>query len=180
MESSAVIPALYEALSDESEAVRAEAHHSLVEMGESGEEVASLRRQATLAFLSNPSASIRCEAAKGLLRTGKTEDVDDLVKALRDPDKEIRWWAARALGRIGAPSAIPDLQAAVADTSWRVRDSAALSLADLGDRSVIPDLKRLYKRYPTVNGWITDRLRKLGVTEDEIARAKADAKNRKR
>ena len=179
-ESPAVIPTLYGALSDESEDVRARSHRSLAAMGESEDNVVNVRRRATLTFLSHADALVRREATRGLLRIGRAEDVTILIDALRDSDKEVRWWAARALGRIANPAAIPALRAAKADRYWRVRDCAAISLADLGDKSVIPDLKKLYEKYPTVNKWLTDRLRKLGVTEDGIAEARADAKNRQR
>jgi HEAT repeat protein len=180
LRSPAVIAGLYKALADRVEDVREESHLSLVEMGEPEDKVADLRRKATLTFLADTSADARYGAVEGLCDVGKPEDVAVLVERLRDSDTEVRRLAAMALGRIGSPAAIPGLRVALRDRDRRLRERATLSLADLGDKSVIPDLKKLYVTYDDFGHWISDRLRKLGVSEAEINQAKADALKRTR
>lgn len=169
------VPSLYQAITNPVEAVRAEAYRSLRRLGEPEHDLLRLRHDYTLACLTNASPNVRREAAKGIMQVAAAADVDALEKSLEDSDYYVRWCAAESLGRIGDPRVIPALQAAKSDKNWHVQYAAVWSLANLGDKSVIPELKDLYREYPTVNSEITDRLKRLGVTDEEIAQAKAVA-----
>jgi HEAT repeat protein/lysophospholipase L1-like esterase len=156
------VPALFAALQDPSEAVRAAAARALTGIGPGAEDVPRL-----VAALGSPDTYVVAFAAWSLGNLGSaaqaavpdlaralTRDdtnavvaaalarigpaaaaaVSVLVDGLRSTDADRRWRAARTLGRIGPPaaSAVPSLEAALSDSSSLVRLHAARALGRIG------------------------------------------------
>jgi HEAT repeat protein len=156
------VPALFAALEDPSEAVRAAAAGALTALGPRAEDVPRL-----VAVLGSADGYVAAFAAWSLgnLESGAQAAVPDLARALarddtnavvagalarigpaagaavsvlvdglRSADADRRWRAARTLGRIGPPaaSAVPSLTAALSDPSSLVRLHAARALGRIG------------------------------------------------
>jgi HEAT repeat protein/lysophospholipase L1-like esterase len=156
------VPALFTALGDPSEAVRAAAARSLAAIGPGPEDVPRLvaalgsRDTYVVAFAAWSLGNLGSAAesavpdlahalarddtnavvAGALARIGPAAAgaVDALVEGLRGDDVTRRWRAARTLGRIGPPaaSAVPSLTTALSDSDSLVRLHAARALGRIG------------------------------------------------
>jgi lysophospholipase L1-like esterase len=155
-------PALFDALADPSEVVRASAARALFRVGTKPDDVPRLVAALgspdsyVVAFaawsLGNLGASARA-AVPALVQALAREDtnavvaaalarigpaaagaVGVLVEALRSDNADRRWRAARTLGRIGPPAeaAVPLLATALADPNNAVRQHAARALGRIG------------------------------------------------
>ncbi len=160
--SRAAVPALFEALRDSGEGVRATAAQALTRIGPTASEVPLL-----VAALASPDRYVSAFAAWSLGNLGSAAGpavadlvralarddtnavvagalarigpaaaaaVPELVRALVSDDDGRRWRAARTLGRIGpsADAAVPALTAALDDASSVVRAHAARALGRIG------------------------------------------------
>jgi HEAT repeat protein/lysophospholipase L1-like esterase len=160
--SRAAISALFAALDDPSESVRAAAAQALSRIGPTPDDVPALR-----AAVPNPDRYVAAFAAWSLGNRGTAAEpagdalaralareepdvvaasalarigpsaraaVPDLVRALRSDDDALRWRAARTLGRIGpaAEAAVAPLMATLADPNGVVRAHAARALGRIG------------------------------------------------
>jgi HEAT repeat protein len=158
----AAAPALFAALADPSEFVRASAARALARMELKGDDVPRLVQALgssdgyVVAFaawsLGNLGASAQAAVpalaralsrddtnavvAAALARIGPAASgaVEVLTEALRSENPDRRWRAARTLGRIGpaAAPAVPLLTAALADPHNAVRQHAARALGRIG------------------------------------------------
>jgi lysophospholipase L1-like esterase len=156
------VPALFAALSDPSEAVRAAAARALARIPPSPEDVprlvAALASEDTYvsafaAWTLGNLGALASSAVADLTRALAREEtnavvaaaiarigpaaasaVPALVEALRSPDADRRWRAARTLGRIGpaAAPAVEPLAAALGDENGVVRQHAARALGRIG------------------------------------------------
>lgn len=162
MRARAGVPALFEALADPSENVRATAAQALFHVGPTAEDLKPLtealsshdRYVAAFAAWSLGNLGAAAEpAVPELVRALARDDtnavvagalarigpaaaaaVPELVKALGSEDDGRRFRAARTLGRIGAPAAaaVGPLTAALRDSSSVVRAHAARALGRIG------------------------------------------------
>jgi hypothetical protein len=82
--------------------------------------------------LHDSECSVRFQAAWGLGRQKKAENVAPLVEALRDSEGCVRWRAAEALGHLGEASAIPALTDVLQDEEERVCSNALKAIRRLG------------------------------------------------
>ncbi len=73
-------------------------------------------------------------------QVGSSEEIDQLVKDLKNESWQIRWDAAAALGEIKDPRAIDPLSKALQDENSYVRMTAARSLGMIEDPRVIAPL----------------------------------------
>ena len=181
-------PALFEALGDPSEAVRAAAAQALSRIGPAAADVPSLaaalrspdRYVAAFAAwsLGNLEAAAEPAAAelgrvlerdetnevvtRALARMGAAAKaaVPELVRALRSDNDVHRWRAARTLGRIGpgAQAAVPALTAALADPSGAVRAHAARALGRIGP-AAMPAAAALQRATGDRDGGVRDEAR---------------------
>jgi HEAT repeat protein len=110
-------------------------------------------RHAAGDLIRSGSVDIRTRALRALASLGveTSQDVERIVRALRDEAWEVRAVAARALGDLGLSSAVPQLCQAVSDPAWWVRYNAAHALQRLGEEG-------------------GEALRKLQLSEDRFAR----------
>jgi len=81
-------------------------------------------------------------SADGVGQTGSPDNVDQLIKALRNASWQIRWDAAAALGETKDLRAIGPLSDALQDENSYVRMTAARSLGMIDDPRVIAPLVR--------------------------------------
>jgi len=144
------VPALIEAMADESASVRIEAARAL---GAIPHPAAVEPLAISLGGLSKMAKSRRAGSDKGseaaeyealataLGRQGSPA-VAPLVRSLRSEDKEARRWAAHALGLIKSPQAVAPLAERLDDNRSEVRKSAAHALAEIGDPSALGPLKK--------------------------------------
>ena len=160
--SRAAMTALFAALDDPSEAVRAAAAQTLSRIGPTADDVASLgaalsspdRYVAAFAAWSLGNLGTAAEPAVDALARALTREetdvvvasalarigpsaraaVPELVRALKSDDDALRWRAARSLGRIGpaAEAAVAPLVATLADPNGVVRAHAARALGRIG------------------------------------------------
>jgi lysophospholipase L1-like esterase len=158
----AAVPALFAALADPSELVRARAAQALSRVGmEAGDVprlVDALRSPdgyvvgfaawtlgnlgpaaeaavpALAVALARPETNAVVSAALARIGPAAAGAVGVLVEALGDADSDRRWRAARTLGRIGPPAAaaVPRLTAALTDPDGTVRLHAARALGRIG------------------------------------------------
>ena len=158
----AAVPALFVALADPSEAVRAASARALARIEPGPDDVprlvAALRSEDgyvagfaawTLGNLGSAAAGAvpdlvhalsrddtNAVVAGSLARIGPAaaEAVPALVQALRSEDADRRWRAARTLGRIGPPAraAVEPLVDALGDPNGAVRQHAARALGRIG------------------------------------------------
>ena len=83
-------------------------------------------------------------AADGLGQAGNSDNVDQLIKDLRNASWQIRWDAAAALGETKDPRAIGPLTVALQDENSYVRMTAARALGMIDDpRVIVPLIKAL-------------------------------------
>jgi HEAT repeat protein len=156
------VPALFDALGDPSEAVRAAAAQALSRIGPGASDVAPLAAALrspdcyVAGFAAWSLGNLEAEAAPAVSELGRalarpetndvvtralsrigpaaTAAVPDLVRELGNADDVHRWRAARTLGRIGpgAEPALAALVAALKDPSGAVRMHAARALGRIG------------------------------------------------
>jgi HEAT repeat protein len=81
----------------------------------------------------------------GVGQTGNLDNVDQLIKDLRNASWQIRWDASAALGETKDPRAIGPLSAALQDENSYVRMTAARSLGMIDDPRVIAPLIQALK-----------------------------------
>ncbi|MCW3135973.1 MAG: tetratricopeptide repeat protein, partial [Canidatus Methanoxibalbensis ujae] len=68
------------------------------------------------------------------------EDIEGLIRALKDRDAGVRANAAEALGEIGDERAVEPLIKALKDSDESVREGAALALGEIGDKRAVEPL----------------------------------------
>ncbi|MFB6268445.1 MAG: HEAT repeat domain-containing protein, partial [Halobacterium sp.] len=150
---SAGIDALVEAMSDESEVVRATAIDSLTQqeavealmkgLGQSVPESGASWAQAE-AFVENltsKTTELRMASANVLGLLGVEESARPLAKRLRsEPHPEVRARIARALGRVGDPSVAGVLVECLEGQPLKVRREAAESLGRLNGKTALQGL----------------------------------------
>ena len=62
-----------------------------------------------------------------------SDEIERLIKKLRDKDGKVRSSAAETLGEIGDPRAVKPLIAALGDEDWGVRESVAKALKKINN-----------------------------------------------
>jgi len=91
------------------------------------------------------------------------ENVESLIKAVKDKDKDVRADAAEALGKIEDPRAVEPLIQALKDKDEDVRTDAAEALGKIGDpRAVEPLLQALNDKDEYVRIHAAEALGKIG------------------
>ena len=100
--------------------------------------------KALIDTLSDPSWSVRKNAAKSLQKLGK-QAVIPLSKALESPNQDIRFWVARILGKIGE-EAITALLKQLKDEDSETRRLTRQVLDDMGGVAVEPLIKALQSK----------------------------------
>jgi len=92
-------------------------------------------RQAALRLLESESVNLRTRALRALTALGveSSQEVESVLRALKDKDWEVRAVAARAVGDLQIMAGLSALQEAVSDRAWWVRHNAAHALKKLGD-----------------------------------------------
>ncbi len=128
------VPALLEAMQDESSDVYVAAVRALGEIG-STEGIPVLREA-----LRSKYSYVRVTAAEALGRIGSEEAVVALRKALLDQDPTVRVTAAGALGEIGSAEGVPALLEALRSEDLNVHQDAMLILRQISSREAIPAL----------------------------------------
>ncbi len=186
--SRAGVAALFAALGDESEAVRAAAAEALVRTGPRADDVPALTQAVASAdrhvagfaawSLGNlgPAAAPAAAALAGALARPETNEVvsralarigpaasaavPGLVRTLASGGEEQRWRAARTLGRIGpqAAPAVGALTAALGDPSGAVRMHAARALGRIGP-AALPSAAALQRTRGDRDGGVADAAR---------------------
>jgi len=125
----AAIPALIEALGDDSDQVRRFAADTLGHFGRIAKDAASAleryAREANQGDLCHPTYALGSMGADG---------VPALTRLLEHPDDKVRRSAAGALRSAGpeAASAAPALGRALSDPSWLLRETACITLGEQG------------------------------------------------
>jgi HEAT repeat protein len=131
------LPALLEALKDDSVRVRVAAAEALAVIG--GPDV----QEPLLAAWSEPrnrSTTVGTYAHQGLLKVADARVLRPLLALLTDADRWNRARAAEVLGRINDPRAVPHLIAALRDGDKEVRLSAVTALRAIGDNHAVEPL----------------------------------------
>ena len=143
----AAIPALIEALKDQSASVRRDASKSIGRIGPE----AKAAVPALIEALKDPTTSVRQSAisALGGIWPEAKMALPSLLRALDDKDELVRNSAALTLGKIGAEAkaAVPALIEALRDQSILVRVCAAYALSGIGPEAAaaIPALTEALK-----------------------------------
>ncbi|HDZ21871.1 hypothetical protein LCGC14_0226010 [marine sediment metagenome] len=126
-----MIPALVDALTSRSVALRREAASALGDIGGSAAE------EALPTVLDDPDAEVRLRAAVALGPIPGSVAEEALRTVLDDRDAEIRARAAIALARMGDSSMFDRLLACLDSDNWRLRRDAIKALAAIGDPRAI-------------------------------------------
>ena len=129
------IPQLAPSLQDHSDNVRLEAVRAIGRAG--GGEAARL----LLRLLKKDACDfVRAEAVRYLRTIGPAhcDDLDPIVRALKDPARDVRIQAAGMLGNCLDLKSIMPLLAAIADPHWSVREGAENALLNFGRQAVPP------------------------------------------
>ncbi len=93
----------------------------------------------------------------------EADDVDQLIKNLKDPDSDVRKEAAISLGNLGDVKAVDALISALGDDNWSVRMVAAGALGDLGDaRALQPLIQAMNDEHKYVRSHAAGALGELG------------------
>lgn len=102
-------------------------------------------RQAALRLLESDSVNLRTRALRALTALGveSSQEIESILRALKDKDWEVRAVAARAVGDLQILAGISALQEAVGDRAWWVRHNAAYALKKLGDAGEVVLLQLL-------------------------------------
>jgi HEAT repeat protein len=102
-------------------------------------------RQAALRLLQSDSVNLRTRALRALTALGveSSQEIESVLRALRDKDWEVRAVAARAIGDLQITAGLSGLQEAVSDQAWWVRHNAAHALKKLGDAGEVVLLQLL-------------------------------------
>jgi HEAT repeat protein len=151
-----VAPDLIQMLNHDNEDVREMAMLALVQMGT--EAVPDL-----VGKLADPSRELRSMVVEALRQIEKkaesdpgnklkreriaSEDVQDLILALKREDWRVAKAAALALGKIKASEAVPYLVQALEREDWRVAKAAALALGEIKALEAVHDLIMMEKRW---------------------------------
>jgi HEAT repeat protein len=98
------------------------------------------RFKTILTFLVLASIVVSLCAAEALGQTGDSDEVERLIKDLKNESWQIRWDTAAALGETKDPRAIEPLSAALKDENSYVRMTAARALGQIDDPRVIEPL----------------------------------------
>ena len=140
----AAVPALIEALGDESPEVRtavAGALSRIVHPAAAEPLVGALRALAAPQGAARGGAEQFRALAVAIANQGQPA-VAPLMKLLDAPEKDVRLWAAHALGRIAHPEAVQPLARLLDDKRSDVRREAALALGQTRGGSVVDPLVR--------------------------------------
>ncbi|MGQ9897598.1 MAG: HEAT repeat domain-containing protein [Acidobacteriota bacterium] len=102
-------------------------------------------RKAAMRLLESDSVNLRTRALRALTALGveSSQEIEGILRALKDKDWEVRAVAARAVGDLQITAALSALQEAVSDKAWWVRHNAAHALKKLGDAGEIVLLQLL-------------------------------------
>jgi HEAT repeat protein len=93
----------------------------------------------------------------------EANDVDQLIKDLKDPDSDVRKEAAISLRGLGDVKAVDALISALGDDNWSVRMIAAGALGDLGDgRALQPLIHAMNDEHKYVRSSAARALGELG------------------
>jgi len=155
------VPALGEALTDESGKVRSAALHALGEIG--ADAVPALRM-----CLASSDKYQRRDAIRILGRVGGEDSIAALIEALGDSDPRNMSAAGRELELLHATEAVPALLDCLDEEDNRQvfsrPVSALLVLGRMGDARAIPKVAELAEKAPTlrVSALATDALAELG------------------
>lgn len=147
--------------------------------GRGGSSGAALRGALAAALRTDPSASVRAEAAValGAMGDGARAAMPALFDALADPSEAVRHAAARALAALG-PAALdqPRLVAALDSPDDFVSAFAAWSLGNMGPaaREAVPALVKALSREET-NAVVAGALARLGPAAAEAVPALVEA-----
>src|SRR5579862_8670703 len=126
--STADIPLLLKALSDQKWGVRKQAAETLGGMGTAVLEPLE-------GLLADGSEDQKFWVVKALVKLGG-DAVPVLIRSLANREHAVRICAATALGSIGRPDAIPHLVEALGDPVWRVRRNAYEALVSFGAQAL--------------------------------------------
>ena len=136
-----VLPALYQALNDESYEVVLHALLSLARLAEASVPVDSAT---VIPYLDHPRPEIRSNAALVLSRSlnpqSPREYLLPLISAAQDSFAATRVHAVAAMTALRDPESVPHLAKALGDETALVRFRAALGLAILKSPSAVPEL----------------------------------------
>ena len=127
------VPALIQALGDDSNAVRRAAAEALGKLGD------PQAIPALIKALGDYWYDVRRAAAEALGKLGDPQAIPALIQALGDDEFRVRRAAAEALVKIGTP-AVPALIQALGNNDREVRRAAAEALGKLGDPQAVPPL----------------------------------------
>jgi len=141
-----VVPALIEALNDDSESVRGEAAGML---GGFGAESEAARKALLRAVKREANSTCFYSVAAAVAEAGRGGGavVEPLAEILANGSPRQRRLAARALAYMGpeAEPAVPALVKAIESREMDMRREVALALGEIGDRRAIPALRRALK-----------------------------------
>jgi len=102
-------------------------------------------------------------AEEKLREQKRKEEMEGLIRALKDSDEGVRERAAKALGKIRDKRAVEPLIEALKDSEWSVRREAAKALGEIGDgRAVEPLIKALDAADASVQIEAAEALHKIG------------------
>jgi HEAT repeat protein len=170
------VPALIEALSDESEEVRRAAAESLRRIVHpAAAEPLVKALQALAGSRGHPKANSEDfrRLAVAIAGQGKPS-VGPLLRLLDSPEKDARLWAAHALGRIGDPEAVTALTRLLEDKRSEVRREAALALGQTrGGSAAEPLIRALSHRDVETRKAAAEGLGALGGARTEAALSRA-------
>jgi HEAT repeat protein len=172
------VPALVEALKDDSPLVRWQAAMVLAGIGPDAKEALPALKEARDAEIKRPEVSPDVVTAAALaevqLGGDPAEPVAAVVELLKTPNAQLRYYVARVLGRFGrkGAGATEALTGLLDDMAEAVRAQAADSLRALGPaaKSAIPALaKKLADEDEAVRRSALDALKALGPVAAEAA-----------
>ncbi len=151
-----VLPAMIEALSIDSAAVRIAALGTLERLAD----VSAFSKIEPL--LKNPDANVRNAAMEAAYRCGGVRAVPALTDCLKDQSWEVRQAAANALGSLGEHSAVEALCGLIHDPDRDVRETAINALGQLKDRrAVVPLVMAMLDPESTVRAIATSVVERL-------------------
>lgn len=128
-------------------------------------------------LLKDKDERVRRRALYALSSLGGKQAIPELVNLLKDESRYVRRSALEALGQLDAKEAIPEIMKLLKDEERGVRGTAAILLVELGAKDKVP--KEVMEDIKSILKWPSDypqraaaALKKLGVSEEEIEKAK--------
>ena len=104
---------------------------------------------------------------RNLTHTGKSTQIDQMVKAVHHPSALVRYWGVIALGGIHDPLGVPAILRALGDRVKMVRDAAAWAM----EQSLLDDIgfEAVFKAYANGSDRVRESLLKaLGMRADTV------------